>query len=84
MGALGWSIVSHAFWTSTSWIAFRDILRVVDLSPIVETSLCKSLSVSSYPTVAPVFVPDGRHTIRLACENYIVMSGHCPFEFPCL
>lgn len=39
MGALGWRMVSHAFWTLTSWISFRDIFLFLYLKPKVDTSL---------------------------------------------
>jgi hypothetical protein len=39
MGAPGLRMVSHAFFTFTSWIALREIFLVVDLRPIVDTSL---------------------------------------------
>lgn len=39
MGAVGLRIVAHAFCTSTSWIALREIFRVPDLRPMFDTSL---------------------------------------------
>jgi hypothetical protein len=70
MGAAGWMKVSHASGMFTSWMAFRVILRVLDLGPIVATSLKGFVSLPVLHEKVRGVLPYGGDTILGAGENY--------------
>lgn len=70
MGAAGWMKVSHASGMFTSWMAFRVILRVLDLGPIVATSLKGFVSLPVLNEKVRGILPYGGDTILGARENY--------------
>lgn len=69
MGAPGLRMVSQAFCTFTSWIALRDILLVVDLRPIVDTSLDDERLFPVSTLAMLIHIPNRRDTVLVARED---------------
>jgi hypothetical protein len=77
IGASGWMMVSHAFLTFTSRIAFRLTFLVVDFEPRVATSLRRSVmhnAIVANPTHVrmerKLYVPNSGDTIPLTGKDY--------------